>query len=78
MSTVIAAFDAKQKLSELLNRAASGEEFVITRHGKAMAKLAPPNEQTSREAARATLLDLLKKQPALDLGRIGRDEAYER
>lgn len=77
MSTAIAAFDAKQKLSELLNRAASGEEFVITRHGKAMAKLSPPDEQASREAARVALWNFLKQQPALGLGRIGRDEAYE-
>jgi prevent-host-death family protein len=77
MSTVIAAFDAKQKLSELLNRAATGEEFVITRHGKAMARLSPPDERSNTEAARAALLDLLKAQPVLNLGRISRDDAYE-
>jgi prevent-host-death family protein len=33
------AFEAKNKFSELLDRAERGEEVVITRHGKAVAKL---------------------------------------
>ncbi|MEQ1617279.1 MAG: type II toxin-antitoxin system prevent-host-death family antitoxin [Terricaulis sp.] len=76
MSTLIAAFDAKQKLSELLNRTASGEEFVITRHGKPMAKLLPVDGEGDRRAARAALLAGLRAQPALGLERIPRDEAY--
>ena len=31
--------DAKARLSELVDRAQSGEEVVISRHGKAVAKL---------------------------------------
>ena len=31
--------EAKAGLSELIDRAQSGEEFVISRHGKAVAKL---------------------------------------
>lgn len=39
--TEIGAYDAKTRLSELLERVANGERFVITRHGKAVAELAP-------------------------------------
>jgi prevent-host-death family protein len=39
--TEIGAFEAKNKLSELLDRAEAGEEVVITRRGKPVAKLGP-------------------------------------
>lgn len=35
----IAAFEAKTHFSALLDRVEGGEEIVITRHGKAVAKL---------------------------------------
>ena len=37
----IGAYDAKTRLSELLERVANGERFVITRHGKPVADLVP-------------------------------------
>lgn len=45
MGTVesIAAFDAKTRLSELLDRAANGETFEITKHGRPVGKLGPPD-----------------------------------
>ena len=39
----IAAFDAKTRLSELLDRAAKGETFEITKHGRPVGKLGPPD-----------------------------------
>ena len=35
----IGIYDARAKFSELIERAAGGEEVVITRHGKPIAKL---------------------------------------
>jgi prevent-host-death family protein len=37
--TEVGAFEAKNKLSELLDKAEAGEEVVITRRGKPVAKL---------------------------------------
>lgn len=37
----VGAFDAKTHLSALLDKVESGEEVVITRHGKAIARLIP-------------------------------------
>ena len=37
----IGAFEAKNKLGALLDRVEAGEEIVITRHGKAVARLVP-------------------------------------
>lgn len=44
----IGAFDAKSRLSELLDRAARGETFQITKHGRPVGKLGPPDH--SRDA----------------------------
>jgi prevent-host-death family protein len=37
----IGAFDAKTNLSQILERVSRGEEFVITRHGRPVARLVP-------------------------------------
>jgi antitoxin (DNA-binding transcriptional repressor) of toxin-antitoxin stability system len=50
--TVVGTFEAKTKLSELLDRVERGEEFVITRHGKPVAKLAAPDLPTLPEPTR--------------------------
>jgi prevent-host-death family protein len=40
--TIIAAFEAKTKFSELLDRVERGEEIIVTRHGKEVARLTQP------------------------------------
>jgi prevent-host-death family protein len=45
----IGAFDAKTRLSELLDRTAKGEAFEITKHGRPVGRLIPP--ETVRDAA---------------------------
>jgi prevent-host-death family protein len=50
--TEIGAFEAKNKLSELLDRAERGEEIVITRRGRPVAKLVPVRTERDREKAR--------------------------
>lgn len=44
MSTVT-AFEAKTRFGELLERVTGGEEVVITRHNKAVARLVPEGER---------------------------------
>jgi prevent-host-death family protein len=48
----IGAFDAKNKLSALLDKVERGEEVVITRRGRPVAKLVPVNTGFDRDAAR--------------------------
>jgi prevent-host-death family protein len=38
----VGAFEAKNKLGQLLDLVERGEEIVITRHGKQVARLVPP------------------------------------
>ena len=49
----IGAFDAKNKLAALLDRVEKGEEIVITRHGRAVARLVPDTGGVDRVKARA-------------------------
>ena len=37
----VSVYDAKSKLSQMINKALEGEEVVITRNGKDMVKLTP-------------------------------------
>lgn len=51
--TEIGAFEAKNKLSALLDRVEQGEEIVITRHGKPVARLVPNGSSIESSAANA-------------------------
>ena len=52
--TEIALFEAKNRLSQLIDRVQAGEVIVITRRGKAVAQLALPQEvDTTRRAQEA-------------------------
>jgi prevent-host-death family protein len=46
----IGAFDAKTRLSELLDRTARGESFEITKHGRPVGKLVPPDTKRDPQA----------------------------
>lgn len=41
----INVYEAKTHLSRLIDRAAAGEEIVITRHGRPVARLGPVHER---------------------------------
>ena len=48
----IGSFEAKNKLSALLDQVERGAEIVITRHGKAVAKLVPAELGFDRKKAK--------------------------
>ena len=49
--TDIALFEAKNRLSELIERVQAGEEFTITRRGKVVALLALPECESAVQRA---------------------------
>ena len=66
MTGTIGLFEAKTHLSELVARAEAGEEVIITRHNKPVAKLVPvaPAMQDARsrhEQAVVALLEFRKR-----------------
>ena len=63
----IGAFEAKNRLSELLDAAENGEEVVITKHGRPVAKLVPI-EQFDRARAREAVEWLKKFRETHPLG----------
>jgi prevent-host-death family protein len=74
----IGAFEAKKKLGRLLDLVEAGEEVVITRRGRVVARLVPPvdPEQARKAAAairamsRGGKLDRLKVKDLVDEGRL--------
>ena len=54
----VGAFEAKNKLSELLDEVERGGEIVITRHGKPVARLVASAEKNEDETRREALENL--------------------
>ena len=64
----IGTFEAKNKLSELLDRAERGEEIVITRRGRPIAKLVPFDSNRDREKAREAMRRIRELAKEMNLG----------
>lgn len=65
----IGAFEAKSRLGQLLDWVEAGEEVVITRRGRVVAKLVPPDAGGGdRERARAAAQRLRGLRGGADLG----------
>ena len=77
----VSAREANQAFSKLLADAASGEEIVITRHGRPVAKLVPHSDPTDNKEREAAIERMVKgMERGLPLGNIKwrREEIYER
>ena len=68
----IGAFEAKTKLGQLLDRVEAGEEIVITRRGKVVARLVPPGEAARRirEMRKGVTLGGLRIKDLVSEGRL--------
>jgi prevent-host-death family protein len=64
----IGAFEAKNKLSALLERVERGEEILITRRGKPIARLVPAVSVPSRTAALEAVDRILERSRSVTLG----------
>jgi prevent-host-death family protein len=59
MAVTVGAFEAKTKFSELLDRVEHGEEVVITRRGKEVARLTVLPSKRTPEESQAIYEDLM-------------------
>lgn len=66
--TEVALYEAKNRLSELIERVQRGEVIAITRRGKVVAQLALPREQESAGAARDAVAGLMAARKGVSLG----------
>jgi prevent-host-death family protein len=82
MEKAVSAADANRKFSQLLQGVRKGCSYVVTSHGKPVAKISPivENENENEKVAaraREALLARLRRQPAVKIDRWTRDELYE-
>jgi prevent-host-death family protein len=64
----VGAFEAKNKLGTLLDWVENGEEVIITRHGKAVARLIPNQVAPDRAKAMAATQRIRERAIALKSG----------
>lgn len=64
----IGAFEAKNKLGQLLDWVEAGEEVIITRRGKIVARLVPPQPAANREQALAAVQAIRDMSCGVTLG----------
>jgi prevent-host-death family protein len=63
------AFEAKNKLGHLLDLVEQGEEVMIKRHGKEVARLVPAHPAVNRDVARAAIQRIRERAEARKSGR---------
>lgn len=76
----VGVFEAKARLSELLQRVAAGEEITITHRGRAVARLVPAVDRRPEDIRRAIdeIRDLAKGQSLQGDWKEMRDEGRKR
>jgi prevent-host-death family protein len=78
MDKSVSAAEANRSFSSLLRGVRDGHSYVVTSHGKPVARLIPAGRHDDAAAgARALLLARLQRQPAVEGARWTRDELYE-
>ena len=78
MEEAVSAAEANRRFSLLLRGVREGHSYVVTSHGRPVARLIPAGKHDDVAAsARSTLLSRLETQPIIDAGRWTRDELYE-
>jgi prevent-host-death family protein len=78
MEKAISAADANRRFSKLLRDVRTGQSYLVTSHGRAVARIAPVGERSATTfRARSSLLKRLRSERVLTIGRWKRDELYD-
>ena len=82
MDQIVSAAEANRSFSRLLRGVREGHSYVVTAHGRPVARLVPVDqaaetEDRFRAAARRELFRRLENQPACNIGKWTRDELYD-
>ena len=78
MERAISAAEANRKFSQVLREVREGKSFIVTSHGKPVAKISPPAKSATSDRAREAFFRRLERQPIRNIGRWKREELYER
>jgi prevent-host-death family protein len=78
MEKAVSAAEANRKFSLILRGVRDGNSYVVTSHGRPVARIIPAGEHEALAVgARAALLSRLERQPVSHAGSWSRDELYE-
>jgi prevent-host-death family protein len=78
MDRTISAAEANRKFSKVLREVGQGRSYVVTNHGRPVARIAPlRSDQPARMQARKSLLQRLRGQSVMKVGRWRREDLYE-
>jgi len=78
MERGVSAAEANRKFSKLLRTVREGQSYVVTSHGKAVAKIVPLQKSDGvTRGARTALVRRLRSERVTKIGRWNRDELYE-
>jgi prevent-host-death family protein len=78
VAKTISAAEANRQFSRILREIGDGHSYVVTSHGRPVAKIIPFGESAEhKRAAKARLLARLRSQRVIDIGPWTRDELYE-
>jgi prevent-host-death family protein len=78
-TAAVSAAEANRRFSSVLRDVQGGRSYVVTSHGRPVARIVPFSERDrAASAARRALFDRLRRQPVADAGRWSRDELYDR
>ena len=78
MEKTISAAEANRKFSQLLREVGEGSSYVVTSHGRPVARIAPMrSNEHARIRARKSLLQRLRKEKVMKVGRWKREDLYE-
>lgn len=79
MEQTVSAAEANREFSKLLRGIREGNSYVVTSHGRPVAKLVPISKSPEeKEAAFQKLMARLQSQPVQNIGPWTREELYER
>lgn len=77
MEKIIPAAEANRSFSRLLRKVKEGQSYIVTSHGRPVARIVPLNQSGSALNAKEVLLKRLKAERVQSIGRWKRDELYE-
>lgn len=78
MDESVSAAEANRQFSRLLRGVREGRTYVVTSHGKPVARITPAEDrEAAADAARSALLGHLERQPTVNVGPWTREELYE-
>ena len=77
MDENVSAAEANREFSRLLRGVREGRRYVVTSHGKPVARIVPVTADEGSAGVRAVLFSRLARQTAVRVPRWTRDELYE-